>query len=70
MDIDMMTATTIRAMVSMVFSHSPMKPIYRSATEVNARKAQRPTAKETRPRPRITTGHGTHFSPLSIYMSA
>ena len=70
MDTAMRTATTIRAMVSMVFGHRPIKPMNSSASKVNITRLKPRTAKDKRTRPTTMVGHGVHFNTSSMYTSA
>ena len=64
------TATTISAIVSIVFSHRSMKPTNSRANMVNPISLQRPTAKERNATATTTAGQGTHFNMSSIATNA
>ena len=66
MPTDRATATTIKAMVSIVGSHNPMNPMYRKAKAVKAINAHLPTAKAASTRASTTAGQGSHFNPSSM----
>ena len=66
MDTAITTATIMRAIVSIVFSHRSMKPTKSSANRVKPSSLQRPTAKAKNESATTTAGHGIHFSTSSI----